>query len=352
MAADHALRRELSRRIRDELIGLGIVRDGSAVRIAGGAQASPGDLIICTRNDHMVEAREPGRALANGDLLRIEAVAPKGLTVRRALGAEPRTGRRRWTGRTFVYAHYAGAELGYAVTDHVAQGRTVHTGLAVITGTEDRQHAYVALSRGTDTNLAHVFTVSPNLADPAPGSRLAPELARFDRRAAGTSGRPAATTTGEALAVLAGVLVRYGQHRSATQIRNQALADADHLAIWHAIWAAETTPPRQRRYEDLLMSALPPAYRREPGYQAKWLWRTLRAAELAGLDPTQVLADAICERDLAEPLVSEAGGPLPGPDRARRPGRGCALRDRRGAGGVDRRADGDGPRRRARSERT
>jgi hypothetical protein len=29
----------------------------------------------------------------------------------------------------------------------------VHTGLAVITGTEDRQHAYVAMSRGTDTNV-------------------------------------------------------------------------------------------------------------------------------------------------------------------------------------------------------
>jgi hypothetical protein len=36
-----------------------------------------------------------------------------------------------------------------------------------------------------------------------------------------------------------------------------------------------------------------------PGYQAKWLWRTLRAAELAGLNPASVLADAIAERDLA-----------------------------------------------------
>ena len=60
-----------------------------------------------------------------------------------------------------MIADYADVELGYAVTDHVAQGRTVHTGLAVITGTEDRQHAYVALSRGTDTNMAYVFTVSP-----------------------------------------------------------------------------------------------------------------------------------------------------------------------------------------------
>ena len=42
MAADHALRRELSRRVRDDLIRLGIVRDGPAVTIADGATASPG----------------------------------------------------------------------------------------------------------------------------------------------------------------------------------------------------------------------------------------------------------------------------------------------------------------------
>ena len=192
------------------------------------------------------------------------------------------------------------AELGYAVTDHAAQGRTVTAGLAVITGTEDRQHAYVALSRGTEVNLAYVFTASPKTADPAPGPRPAPELARYDRRAA-TPGGPAAPcrTPGEALAVLAGVLDRDGQQRSATQTRNQALADADHLAILHAIWAAETTPAREQAYRALLMSALPPGYRREPGHQAKWLWRTLRAAELAGLDPAAVLAEAIAERDLA-----------------------------------------------------
>ena len=40
MAADHALRRELCRRIRDDLIALGVVAAGPAVRIADGAQAS------------------------------------------------------------------------------------------------------------------------------------------------------------------------------------------------------------------------------------------------------------------------------------------------------------------------
>ena len=51
----------------------------------------------------------------------------------------------------------------------------------MITGTEDRQHAYVALTRGTDANHAYVFTASPKRADPVPGPRPAPELAGTTR---------------------------------------------------------------------------------------------------------------------------------------------------------------------------
>jgi len=189
---------------------------------------------------------------------------------------------------------------GYAVTDHVAQGRTVTGGRAVIAGTEDRQHAYVALSCGTDTNMAYVFTVSPKLADPMPGPRPAPELARYDRITAERTVQQAAvaTETQHALAVLSGVLDRNGQQLSASQARQQALADADHLAILHAIWTDQTIQAREQHYRDLLAAHLPPGHRREPGYQARWLWRTLRAAELAGLDPGDVLAAAISERDL------------------------------------------------------
>ena len=99
--------------------------------------------------------------------------------------------------------------------------------------------------------------------------------------------------------MLAGVLERDGQQLSATQTRHQALTDADHLAVLHAIWAAETTPARHQHYTDLLLATLPPGYRTEPSHQARWLWRTLRAAELAGLDAAQILAAAIAERDLA-----------------------------------------------------
>src|SRR5438552_588098 len=146
--------------------------------------------------------------MAKDHLQHNEEITPRGLLVRRALDADPVTGQRRWTDRHFLFNVYENAELGYAVTDHAAQGRTVHTGLAVITGTEDRQHAYVALSRGTDVNLAYVFTVSPKRADPVPGPRPAPEIARYDRRAPGPDAAPSPGARGDALAVLAGVLDR------------------------------------------------------------------------------------------------------------------------------------------------
>jgi hypothetical protein len=48
--------------------------------------------------------------------------------------------------------------------------------------------------------------------------------------------------------VLTAVLDRDGQLVSATQDQHRALADADHLAVLHAIWTAETTPAREQRY--------------------------------------------------------------------------------------------------------
>ena len=98
--------------------------------------------------------------------------------------------------------------------------------------------------------------------------------------------------------MLAAVLDHDGQQHSATQTRSQALADADHLALLHAIWTAETSSAREQRYRNLLAAALP-GYHAAPGPRDRWLWRTLHGAELAGLDPAQVLADAIGERDLA-----------------------------------------------------
>jgi len=306
MAADWARCRELSRRIRSDLIHLGLVDGGRAIRIADGAVASAGDLIICRRNDHSVEAGEPGRALANGDVLRIEAITRRGLMVRRLLEPDRATGQRRFTPQAFRYDGYQSSDLAYAITGHSAQGATVHTGIALVTGTEDRQWLYPAMTRGTDANLAFVVT-TPAAADPAPGTRPAPELDWYQRIRRERAGYPLPapapreqdqTGQREPVAVLADVLSRDGAEQSAAATRKRNLANADHLATLHTIWTAETTAARHDRYRDLVTAALPPGHRHPLSYQARWLFRTLHAAELAGLDPTEVIGTAIAARDL------------------------------------------------------
>jgi AAA domain len=213
----------------------------------------------------------------------------------------------RFTGQVFCYRDYRCADLAYAITGHAAQGGTVHTGIALVTGTEDRQWLYPAMTRGTDMNLAFVFTTPTQVADPRPGTEPAPELDRYDRlRLERQELTPARQTQGEGspgqrepIAVLADVLSRDGAELSATQTRQQNLADADHLAVLHAIWTAETQAARHDRYRDLVMAALPPGYRQPLSPQARWLFRTLQAAELAGLDPAEVTRTAITSRSLA-----------------------------------------------------
>ena len=306
MAADWARCRELSARIREDLIHLGLVDATRSVRIAEGAEASAGDLIICRRNDHRLEAGEPGRALANGDILRIEAITSGGLMVRRLLEPDPATGQRRFTERAFCYAGYQTSDLAYAITGHSAQGATVHTGIALVTGNEDRHWLYPAMTRGTDANLTFVFTTPPKVADPQPGTRAAPELERYERIRREHEGfLPAQPAAGpgnldprEPIAVLADVLDRDGAELSASETRRRNLANADHLGILHAIWTAETRGARDDRYRQPVMAALPAGHRQPLSHQSRWLFRTLHAAELAGLDPTEVTRAAIASRDL------------------------------------------------------
>jgi len=308
MAADWARCGELSARIREDLIHLGLVDAGRTIRIADSAEASAGDLIICRANDHHLEAGEPGRALANGDVLRIEAITRRGLMVRRMLDPDPATGQRRFTDRAFRYDGYHSADLAYAVTGHSAQGATVHTGIALVTGTEDRQWLYPVMTRGTDANLAFVFTTPARPADPRPGNRTAPELDRYERIRGERAGYPPRPLFGtqpqqaderEPIAVLADVLSRDGAELSASVIRQRHLANADHLAVLHAIWTAETTAVRYDRYCDLVTAALPPGHRQPLSHRARWLFRTLHAAEHAGLDPADVIRTAVASRDLA-----------------------------------------------------
>ena len=299
--------REMSRRIRDDLLHLGLVDGEREVTLAEGARAGVGDLIVCRENDHRVEAGASGRPLANMDVLRIEAIAEDGaLTVRRLADRDAATGRRSLSA-PFTLRKYGTADLAYASTAHVAQGRTVTVGIPLVTGGETRQWLYSAMTRGAEGNYPHVFTRPAKLPDPEPGTRPAPELARHERLERERAGIPVEEREPEhrpdprePVAVLADVLDRDGAEVSALETQRRNLANADHLAVLNAIWQGETTGLHCERYRQVIRDALPPGYEDEQleSRQATWLWRTMRAAEAAGLDVASVADRAITGRPL------------------------------------------------------
>lgn len=303
MARSHDHVRELSRRVRDELVRLGVVGDGRTVRLAEGQRGSVHDLVINRRNDHTA-------GLANGDVVRIEAIEGSGqVVVRKATGRDPQTGEPVF-GEAMTRKSLGNFEPAYARTVHAAQGGQGSIGLAVVTGDEDRQWLYPAMTRGTDSNIAFVMTNRPRKADPAAGPAAAPELARWDKlqqfREVGQLGEPDAAAEEEAdyrdaAAVLADVVERDGTELSATEYRAQRLADADHLGLLDTMWQDAVTRPRADRYRQMLEDALPPGYRAGAADSptATWLWRTLRAVDAAGLDVGEHLQAAVDSRSLA-----------------------------------------------------
>ena len=317
---DHA--REMSRRIRDDLQHLGLVDSGAEASLRDGVKCSTGDLIVTRKNDHEL-------GISNGNAWRVEKIDGETITMRRMLDADRATGERRFADTTVTYKAaelqadlgYAEspedapeasrhADLGYAVTGHTAQGRTVWQGNALFTGSENRNWAYPSLTRGTDANYAWVVGQPAKVADPTPGTRPAPELdraARIERERQGLPVKSAKLTkleqelTRDPKAVLAEVLERDGTEYSALEIRQRNLADADHLARLHVIWQGETREPRNARYERELRAELPEYLTgAKLSGMATWLYRGLRNAEAAGLNSRDVLHQAVNAGQLAD----------------------------------------------------
>ena len=325
---DHA--REMSARIRDDLQHLGLVERGPEASLREGAKASVGDLIVTRRNDHDL-------GIANGNAWRVEKIDGETITMRQMLDADRETGERRFADDTveyraakewadLAYAEHPDerpestrpADLGYSITGHTGQGRTVFEGHALFTGNENRNWGYPALTRGTNGNYAWVVGQPAKVADPTPGTRPAPELDRFERIERERLGLPdeprKLTGQEEELArdpksVLADVLGRDGTEYSAMETRQRNLADADHLARLHAIWHGESRAPVSARYERELREQLP-EYLKDAKLTgtSTWLYRGLRDAEAAGLNSRDVLARAIQSGSLAD--VRDVGAVL------------------------------------------
>ncbi len=110
--------RELSRRVREDLIRYGRVDTSLRVNLRHRATAGRGDLITARRNDRHIITGARGRSLANRDILRVEAADHRQVTVRRMTGRDPKTRRPTWTEpfevtRAYVFSH---CDLAYATT--------------------------------------------------------------------------------------------------------------------------------------------------------------------------------------------------------------------------------------------
>lgn len=134
---------ELNTRARDDR--LTTTGDVDAVlSLADGTCVSAGDRIITRRNDRTL-AISATDWVKNGDRWHVLAVQPDGsLTVRHDTLVKVIT----------LPASYVNdsVQLGYATTVHGAQGLTTDTSHVVLTGNEDRNLMYVALSRGRTGN--------------------------------------------------------------------------------------------------------------------------------------------------------------------------------------------------------
>lgn len=120
-----------------------------SVRLHNEARAHVGDVIVTRKNARRLTVNSGQDFVKNGDLWRVSQVHDNGaMTVQHLEHG----------GKVTLPAAYAAqsVELGYAATIHRAQGATVDTAHALVDSSTDRAGAYVALTRGRESNKLYV----------------------------------------------------------------------------------------------------------------------------------------------------------------------------------------------------
>jgi AAA domain len=293
---------DLARRVQGYLLEWGQLEPGPTTALREDARAYTGDLIIARQNDNQLQAGAPGRTLANSDLLRIETIGEDALTVRRLTGHDKNTRERTWSAPFSLCRAYAAenCDLSYALTWQTVQGRTVSVAIAMSSDQSTRAGLYVAMTRGRDRNEVYAY---PAVQDPAQsiigqGPAPDPEIARQRRLQADRDGTGPTSAIGERdpIALLAPVVRRGPADLSATETREQALSNADHLGALYAIWQDQCHTEATRRYARAVRELAEPADAEQILKDTDALWRTIRSAELAGLHGADVIRAAIAGR--------------------------------------------------------
>ena len=254
LAGSNSEAADLSRRIQAKLIQLGRVGQPRAA-LADGNQAGTGDLIRARLNTTI---NAGGRELTNRDMLKITGWhGPHAQVRRRDLDGT-------WTSLFLVPRSYLAdsAELDYAGNTHVGQGRTVDTAHLLVTETLSRRSLYVGLTRGRDSNTAHIVT--GNTAPPGhpPYTQASPE------------------------SVVKAILNRDDADLSATeQIRHAQdwTGGTGHLLT---LWSSAVKESLYPHIDEQIKARLSPseAWRYEREHARPVLQQRLRAAQLAGHD--------------------------------------------------------------------
>ena len=302
-AYEHSECRDLSRRVQEYLLAWGQVQPGPAAGLRESACAYVGDLILARQNDNHLTAGAAGHTLANGDVLRVEAIGEQELTVTRLIrpdrgAGEPARSEPFTISRSYVAAY---CDLGYAQTWHTVEGQTVSVAIAMASDQRTREGLYVGMTRGADRNeiYAYPFAQEPGGSVIGQPPAADPELARqrmLHAERGGTEPATAAEQKHDPIAILARVVRRDDTELSATEMREQALSDADHLGALHAIWLDQCRADAYSRYAHSIRGHASPTDASEILKDTDRLWRTVRSAELAGLDGDQVIRDAITDR--------------------------------------------------------
>jgi hypothetical protein len=135
------------------------------IGVARGHRVAVGDLIISRRNDPTITVLDATRSepaadpVRNGNRWRVYAIDPdRNRIAARRLDDDARAA---FTS-DYLREHIT---LGYAVTVHLAQGVTADTTHAVLGENTTRALAYVAMTRGRESNTAYLYQRTAGEAD-------------------------------------------------------------------------------------------------------------------------------------------------------------------------------------------
>ncbi|TCJ89923.1 MobF family relaxase [Nocardia alba] len=274
LAPTRELVTDLNSRARTDRLADTDTEVGTETVLADGLSASAGD-IICTRLNNRRLRISKTDYVRNGARWTVQTVHEDG----RITAAHIGSGRRVTLPADYVSAH---TQLGYATTIDSAQGMTVDTCHAVLTGRESRAQLYVAVTRGRDSNQLWLST----------HEGTEPNLYEYE------SVRPPT-----ALDVLTGVLGRDGVQISAATAHAQAHDPRHQLAgaidsYLDALGVAAETHygADQLATLDTAAEQLLPGLTGAPAYPV--LRQHLVTLALNGDDPIQALTTAIGGREL------------------------------------------------------